>query len=105
LVARVPRVDCPTHGVKSATKLAPMKKLARSLKARMANIELLCTWNYQWSRRGNQQQDQVNQTSRKWRSQYRKLQKSDLLLLWRTRSLPTVIPDGPFCQHALCTTI
>ena len=57
--------------------------------------DVLHAWDYKWRGRRYQQQDHVDQTPSRRLSQHRELQESDLFLLRRNRSLPTVMPDGP----------
>jgi hypothetical protein len=51
----------------------------------------------------HQQQDHVHQASNRRLSERRELQERDLFLLRWTRSLPTIMPDGPEKTGAFAT--
>jgi transposase len=76
--------------------MKPMKKLAKTLKERIDNIVTDCTHGIT-----NGVAEEINsknhddQASSRRLSKHRELQESELFMLRWTRSLPTVIPDGP----------
>lgn len=67
--------------------------------------ELLYSRNHKRRRRRNQQQDHGHQTTSRRLPKPRQLQNSHPLLLRRTRSLPTIIPDGPLFHVRHCRAL